>query len=556
MREANFKERGCRPVSEKDIDERLKKSSDKLNQLLPSVKKDEVNEGHQPIYVNAMDKPDAATIQTPDKLQKFNDTINDRTPSWLHVYYTKEKGDKPLPTIKYKIDVVRLGDALIKNDHLISFPAVESGAMYQPKLGVWRLFKNNEAFKYVGSRLTHVVRRWGVYSDRDVTSVQKYVLRKMLNTDQIVNPFDHSKPNLVAFENGTFNFDTGKLEKSRPENYLVNGHDYNLDTSNKATPNTDKLLRAMVGDADTFVKEFIGYGFYHSYQPFQKIVFFYGSGGEGKSTFLIDLLAMTIFGDGNYSAVPPEELAGNQNRFKTAQLYNHEMNIVADIDKGYLANTAILKKLSGGDPMDAEYKGTQNFTFVNYAKLIFSANELPSFSDTTNGIRERMVVIPFINGNTRTDNKDFWNKHDMKKVKEEREAFVYQCIIAFRRALRRRKMTETAQMKRDRNEWIELNDHFGQFIQEGCEIDTSSDAGESVTRVTAEYTAFCRENNYSEKTTSATIRNNLKRYGVVKAKRRKGYGADKNSIWRYIGLKLLKEYLKPDDADYYKSFEK
>ena len=504
----------------------------------------DINEGLKPSDVSFLDAPSVETMINPQALREYNQQLNQQTPSWLNVYYEVKGKENPQAILKTRIDEPKLGDALMRRDHLVSFPDVRSGAVYQPELGVWRLFKDSEAITYIESQLTRTLNPWGVYGDGIVLRVRRYVLRMMFQPNSTGNPFDTTAPNLVAFKNGTYNMNTGQLEKSQPENYLINGHDYNLDTSGKATPETDALMQAMMGDAAMFMKEFIGYGFYHSYQPFPKIVFIYGSGGEGKSTLLSGLIGNYLIGRNNSSAVPPDELTGSQGRFKPAQLYGKEMNIVPDIPKNYLANTAILKKLSGEDTLEAEFKGMQGFTFTNYAKMIFSANELPSFTDASNGMKERLVLIPFINGDTRTVNKDFWKQHDMTKVKTERSAFVYQCIQLFMQAKERGAMSETHQMQVDRNEWMDLNDHFGQFIEEACEIDKSADEGESTKNVVAEYKAFCIENNYLDKTTSQTITENLKKYGVVRAKGIRGY-TDHNNIWRFRGLKLVKSYLKP-----------
>lgn len=503
-----------------------------------------IDEGLQPIDVNFIEAPDVATLTDSQALSDFNKELKKSLPSWINAYYKVDGKRDPKPILKVFVSEIVLGDKLIKHDHLVSFPMLKEGAVYQDVTGTWRGFKDKEAVFYIESRLTRILKPWGVYNDGNIVRVRRYTQRFMYQANRRDNPFDHANPNLIAFRNGTFNMATGKLEPKSPDNYLLNGHNYDLDVSGNEAPATNSLLQDMVGSAATFLTEYIGYGFYHSYRPFQKIVFLSGSGGEGKSTFLVDLLARTIYGADNYAAVPPDELAGNDARFKPAQLYGKEVNIVADIPKGYLSNTAILKKLSGGDPIDAEFKGMQNFTFINYAKMIFSANALPSFTDSSNGMTERLVLINFINGDTRTTNKDFWKNHDMEVVKSERSAFVYQCIKAFMAAMKRGSFTETNEMKLARDEWANLNDHFGQFIEEACEIDISKDEGDSSKDVVAEYKFFCLENNYSDKTTAQTITENLKEYGVQKVRSRNGIN-DSNNTKRFKGLKLIKSYINP-----------
>ncbi len=50
---------------------------------------------------------------------------------------------------------------------------------------------------------------------------------------------------------------------------------------------------------------------------------------------------------------------------------------IADLKNDKLTNTGLFKMLVSGDPMKAEKKHCQPFDFENYAKLFFSANEIP-----------------------------------------------------------------------------------------------------------------------------------------------------------------------------------
>lgn len=66
-------------------------------------------------------------------------------------------------------------------------------------------------------------------------------------------------------------------------------------------------------------------------------------------------------------------------------------------DKEALKNTGILKKLTGGDSIPAEKKFRPPFQFVNHAKLLFSANEIPMTEDETDAFYSRLIIINFPN---------------------------------------------------------------------------------------------------------------------------------------------------------------
>src|SRR3546814_8902605 len=67
-----------------------------------------------------------------------------------------------------------------------------------------------------------------------------------------------------------------------------------------------------------------------------------------------------------------------ENNFSTASLFGKMANIDADVSSEELKRTGILKNLTGGDTIVAEFKFRQAFSFKNYAKLIFSANKIPA----------------------------------------------------------------------------------------------------------------------------------------------------------------------------------
>jgi putative DNA primase/helicase len=51
--------------------------------------------------------------------------------------------------------------------------------------------------------------------------------------------------------------------------------------------------------------------------------------------------------------------------------------------------------LVSGDPITGEHKFGQPFTFTNYAKLIFSANEIPESDDKSVALYRRWLIVHF-----------------------------------------------------------------------------------------------------------------------------------------------------------------
>ena len=128
--------------------------------------------------------------------------------------------------------------------------------------------------------------------------------------------------------------------------------------------------------------EFIGYCFLETYKPIQAFIIILGNGGEGKTTFLN--FVENLIGKDIASHVSLEDLSkkGQGKNFSPSELYGKALNIGDDIAHTSIEDTSSIKKLTGGGIISANVKNAGNIDFANYAKLWFSANDLPSFRDS------------------------------------------------------------------------------------------------------------------------------------------------------------------------------
>ncbi|HHW90647.1 MAG TPA: hypothetical protein GX745_07095 [Clostridiales bacterium] len=151
------------------------------------------------------------------------------------------------------------------------------------------------------------------------------------------------------------------------------------------------LMNVFQQDQELFnlFEEMVGY-LLAKHALYHKAFVLFGSGRNGKSTILDVLKA--FLGEENYSSV---ELASLNDRFKTAELEHKLANIGDDIGDKPIKDTAVLKKLISGDSITVERKNQNPFTLNNYAKLIFATNNIPKVWDTSFGMAERLIMIPF-----------------------------------------------------------------------------------------------------------------------------------------------------------------
>jgi putative DNA primase/helicase len=123
----------------------------------------------------------------------------------------------------------------------------------------------------------------------------------------------------------------------------------------------------------------------------QKAVLAKGTAGTGKTTWVRVLCA--LIGETNHSAWPLD--AFSENRFAAADLYGKLANVCPDLSSRELSSSALFRSITGGDPIQAEHKGTRSFQFTPYARLIFAANQYPPVKSPTNALFDRWIVLPF-----------------------------------------------------------------------------------------------------------------------------------------------------------------
>lgn len=125
--------------------------------------------------------------------------------------------------------------------------------------------------------------------------------------------------------------------------------------------------------------------------PFQQTFLFYGKGATGKST-LMHVIGK-LLGQENIAAVSMSRLLSG--RFNGAMLVDKLLNLAGETGAENIADPALLKALTGGDPISVERKGKDPFMYTPIAKHVFAANDFPKSEDATEAFFRRWVVLPF-----------------------------------------------------------------------------------------------------------------------------------------------------------------
>lgn len=152
--------------------------------------------------------------------------------------------------------------------------------------------------------------------------------------------------------------------------------------------------------------------------------FLKGAPNSGKSV-IADFICH-LFDTSLVSNVPLHKLS---DRFNKAELFGKKINVCGEIKAKKLTDITIFKMVTGGDIIQAEYKGQDPFTFRPRCKLLFSGNALPGTAeaDSTAAFVNRLVVLLF-NHSVPPEEQD---KTLLDKLLQERDAIFTLAMRAF-----------------------------------------------------------------------------------------------------------------------------
>ena len=208
----------------------------------------------------------------------------------------------------------------------------------------------------------------------------------------------------INFRNGWFDPVEQEMHDHDPKYYSVNQIPFDFDLKwLDAEPTgeiTEEYLKTSIPDeADRkMFWQYLGYCMTVD-TGFQKFLMIKGRGGTGKSVLVS--IFQHIIGMRNMASISLQNL--NQ-RFYATGLFGKLINACADIPGTALENVDVIKKAVGEDTLLYERKGMDATHFRSYAKLLFSANELPlNLDEKSNAYYRRLMILTM---NTPPANKD------------------------------------------------------------------------------------------------------------------------------------------------------
>ena len=297
---------------------------------------------------------------------------------------------------------------------------------------------------------------------------------------------------LVSFENGTLDLKTMQLHEYREEDYLTSLLPAKIIESNDGGLVAEYARYLLGDDAQTLI-EWFGYMFFLNDDSLQHIVFIQGQGGNGKSTLLKVLLS--AFGIERFGgSISFSQLAGKDSSRYMEQLAGMYANILTESDSTISTDGLdILKKIASGDPLTANPKGRDTYSFKVHAKFLISANfNLPTFPDQKEYSRRLVLLSAGAKPITDMDDAEreaYMSKYHEDQLVAELPKFIYYAITQAKQAIERRKLTITDAAKQRTADWLTSDDLLSQFMKEYF-VDIQGTNGVTVSYVHDLFKAF------------------------------------------------------------------
>ena len=398
------------------------------------------------------------------------------------------------------------------------------GAWYLYADGKYKLTNEEELGKIVTGFLTQVSELKGAVTTslvRDVVNIMKSTEYCGLPEGKYSIPFFISTgadaTNFLAMKNGVLDIEATiaamkagaplpPLLPPTPDLFCINGFDYDYEPMGacprfmqyleEVQPNEEnrKMLQMMAGLLllpDT---------------SYNVAFFLHGQGGTGK-TVMINVLE-GLLGKDNTCCVP---LANFAARFDKIHLTEKLANLVGDMpimpESGRIDDMeGLFKSVTSGDEISVERKFVDSRMARVTARCVFATNELPHFSDRSNGVWDRLCLIPFNVVVRYTEKQD---PRLIDKLLKERSGILNWALHGLAELREHTVFPQSEESRQAVEQLRSESDHESTFLSETVQGDQEGEVNSMNLYTT--YRCWCQENRYKNPVCSTRFKKALLR---------------------------------------------
>jgi len=231
-------------------------------------------------------------------------------------------------------------------------------------------------------------------------------------------------------------------------------------------PEDDQKKPGELGKAD-LLQQFFGYCLLGDCR-YQKALFLYGVGANGKSTAINALIS--VLGIENTSTLTIEDMS---ERFTTHFLQGKLLNFATETNTRNPMDTEKFKAAVRGDPLKAERKYGSPYNFSPTAKWVVAMNEAPVIPDKTPGFTRSIIVLEF-------KHRFVGGEIDYglgEKLGAERDGIFMWTLFGLERLLKRNGFAIPSKVEEEGREFMRALNPLLLFVDEECTMGPQEEVG-------------------------------------------------------------------------------
>lgn len=353
-----------------------------------------------------------------------------------------------------------------------------------------------------------------------------------------------ANPMLMGCANGIVDLRTGQLGPHRREALITKTSPVRFGADAECPTWLAFLERIFAGNQEliSFLQRAVGYSLTGSVGE-QCLFVLWGGGANGKSTFLVTLLALL----GEYGRPGVADLLvakpHAQHPTELADLFGARFVVFQETQEGQRFDESKVKALTGGDPIKARRMQENFWEFAPTHKLWLGTNHRPNIRGTDLAIWRRIRLVPF----SVTIPFEERDPRLPEKLRAELPGIfrwaVEGCLAWQREGLRPpREVTEAV------DEYRKAEDRLGAFLDECCIVNPAA-----FVTVTNLYAAFSR---WAEAANEFAI--TKRKFGEQLMER--GFssdvvGKDRARTWKGLGLRAEREPPADSNLDWRERYD-
>ena len=336
-------------------------------------------------------------------------------------------------------------------------------------------------------------------------------------------------PLVLNVLNGVVDLQKGELMPHSRSYLITKLAPINYDTNATCPKWTDFLNKIMIGNNALiqYLQRVAGYCLTGKTGE-HKLFFLFGSGANGKTTFLKALQGIL----GDYAIKTASEIliarpVGTHTTSIT-DLKGARLALTVEVQEGRRLAEALVKELTGGDSITARRMREDNTTFEPTHKIVLAANHKPIVHETTRALWRRIDLIPF--------NYVFGEEERIKDyheilLNEERDG-IFQWALQGCLEWQVKGLGEPSEVIEATKEYKTEMDVLGDFIADCCVIGQLEEVSNKELRET--YIDWCKKNGEKE-ISSKAFSARLQEKGLIKITNIRS-GTSRGRGWKGIGI--------------------